>query len=149
MEDGRLALSRKSFRALKAARLAEIQAIAIYQAELVFTHSSERRRLLLEIYEEECAHDRDLEEFVVIGPFSTFLNRIAGWVFGSFLGILPWRVLCRIQAWAEAEAARIYERAFHTVLEECAKSGRSCDERLEMALTQALSQERRHSKRFQ
>lgn len=92
-------------------RIAETQAIAIYEAELFFIRREDRRSLLREILCEEREHDEAMESQVPLGAFTLAVNRLAGWILGSFLACLPWRWMCRVQDWAEGQAAEIYEKA--------------------------------------
>lgn len=127
--------------ALKAAAVAEIQAIAIYQAECFWIRQPERARLLRETLEEEQAHGRFLEEWVEIGAFEVALNRVSGWILGSVLALLPWRLLCRVQSWAEGQAKEIYVRAL-------ARANLGRDPRLKQGLEEAIASEAGHAAKF-
>lgn len=127
---------------IRTARTAEIQAIAIYEAELLFIRRADRRALLQKILSEERAHDAAMGDQVHLGALTLAMNRMAGWLLGSFLGCLPWRWMCRIQDWAEGQAAEIYERAAAQVKDLGAPDA------LIHALTLAGRQERDHASEF-
>jgi rubrerythrin len=127
------------------ARASEIQAIAIYEAEVFWIRRPERREPLLDILREERAHDLGLRPWSESGRFSDGLNRLAGWILGTILAGLPWPTLCRVQAWAEEEAARIYARALAELrlIREF-----PVDSALLECLAHARDQEREHASRF-
>jgi demethoxyubiquinone hydroxylase (CLK1/Coq7/Cat5 family) len=129
------------------ARTSEIQAIAIYEAEVFWIRRPLRRAILLEILHEERTHEDDLRPWGPLGQVSLSLNRSAGWVIGSVLSILPWKWMCRVQAWAERAAAQIYSDALSEVLS--ATDDRSRIRALEDRLAHARDQELVHASRFQ
>ena len=127
---------------IRTARTAEIQAISIYEAELFFIRNEKRRALLKEILAEEREHDDAMKGEVGLGALSLLLNRLAGWMFGSFLACLPWGWMCRIQHWAEGQAAEVYERA----ATQAKTLGASAE--LIHSFESAARQERLHAARF-
>lgn len=139
----------KIFKILKRVRIAEIQAIAIYQAELFFIRRADRREILSRIYREEIEHDGSIQPFVSVGAIESGLNRVVGWILGSFLAALPWKILCRIQSWAEAEAAQIYKAARDEIRERSSKTPSKINAEIEFALGKAFVQEAEHSSYFQ
>ena len=129
-------------------RVAEIQAIAIYEAEIYLARTPERKKLLHGIYDEEIEHDEILSRYANPSSFEVGLNRVVGWLVGGVLSLLPWTWLCRIQSWAENEAAKIYESGLGDVRAEWKRIGVSGDFLLESALYEASVQEKRHSEQF-
>jgi rubrerythrin len=127
-------------RSVRAARVAEIQAIAIYEAEVFWIRETSRRTLLLSVLEEERVHDSELRPWVEVRALSVLTNRIFGWLFGTLLAVLPWTLMCRVQAWAEEEAAKIYERA--------SKKTGANEPELKARLLSAHAQELKHAARF-
>jgi demethoxyubiquinone hydroxylase (CLK1/Coq7/Cat5 family) len=134
-------------KAVARARASEIQAIAIYEAEVFWIRRPERRSVLSEILSEERVHDDDLRPWNPLGVKFVFASRCAGWLLGSALSLLPWRGLCRVQAWAERAASEIYADALSEV--RAARGGGEVDHRLEERLAHARDQELEHSARFQ
>ena len=98
-------------KAVKRARLSEIQAIAIYESEVFWIRKPDRRALLAKILEEERSHNDELRPYGEISSIETRLSQTAGWILGTVLSSLPWSVLCKVQSWAEGEAAAIYDKA--------------------------------------
>lgn len=121
-------------------RSAEIQAIAIYEAEIFWIREESRRLVLQAILVEERAHDESLADFASPSVVTRRASQLAGWMLGTTLAALPWLWMCRIQAWAEDEAARIYETA--------ARSAESHSPELVTTLLHAASQERAHAETF-
>ncbi len=129
---------------VKSVRLSEIQAISIYEAEVFWVRSAGRRKMLREILGEERAHDSELAEFGEPARLSILLSKIFGWVFGSLLAFLPWKVMCTVQAWAEDEASKIYAGAAEVILRE--NGGNESE--LIRRLHHARDQESEHGRRF-
>jgi rubrerythrin len=98
-------------REVRKVRLSEIQAIAIYEAEVFWIRASERKEVLERILAEEKHHDAGMAAYSDVSPLLAFLSKIAGWLLGSVLAGLPWSWMCRVQAAAEREAAKIYRGA--------------------------------------
>jgi rubrerythrin len=129
---------------VRQARISEIQAVAIYEAEVFFIRSVSRREVLREILQEERCHEGALSAFVSVSSFEIVLNRIAGWCIGGVLAALPFQLLCKVQSWAETEAANIYESA----AESMATSINVEEVKLRRELLHARDQELRHAQIF-
>lgn len=125
---------------LRVANSAEEQAIAIYEAEMFWRPE----KIFAEILAEERDHLRSIS-FEANGLFS-ISNRLAGWVLGSALSILPRSICYRVHIWAELEAAKVYENA-HKALKALDLSAEQ--QKLLPALLAAQCQEEEHSLRFQ
>ena len=112
-------------RVLMAAWLSEVQAIAIYRAELVVLRRSAAegdRRKTLELCEEilleEVDHALGLERELDLGTIDQFkagVSRLGGFAIGFALSSLPSRISWKAHAWAERQAAKIYDQA-HAVI---------------------------------
>ncbi|MBL7715593.1 MAG: demethoxyubiquinone hydroxylase family protein [Bdellovibrionales bacterium] len=111
-------LSEKLKAALHQAAVAEVQAIAIYQAEVFWIRKKERAQILQQILVEERSHGSFLAHWSRPSPSVIVFNRVSGWALGTFLALLPWSWLCRIQAWAETQAQEIYLRAMEVAKSE-------------------------------
>ena len=96
---------------LKAAAVAEIQAIAIYDAECFWIRERDRLAVLRRIRAEEVEHGGFISGWVQVPGWEKIMNRAMGRVLGTALACLPWRTLCRVQAWAEEQASAIYLQA--------------------------------------
>lgn len=122
---------------------AEQQAIAIYEAQ-VFWRPRDSGAVFREVLAEERAHRLSIEPFMgtqavvlMISPF----NILMGWIFGSFLSLLPRKICYRLHVWAEEEAAKTYEQT-------AKKIPLSAPSRLREALDHAAHQEHEHASRF-
>lgn len=131
-------------RELRDARVAEIQAISIYEAEVFWVRSPNRRALLVAVLAEERSHERGLREYSAVSRMGALVARIPGWVIGSLLAALPWKVMCRVQAWAETEAAAIYTKA----MVEYGRTRLPLDPRVMAELERARDQELEHASLF-
>lgn len=113
-----LAAERK---ALRAAYLAEQQAIAIYEAEIAVLSRSGwtvGRQLSLQlcrdILTEERQHALALERSLPASVWLVLQREVSRWggrALGLLLSLLPSRVSWHLHVWAERQAADIYERA--------------------------------------
>ena len=90
-------------------------------------------------------HDSGLRPWHESGWFSAGVNRLLGWILGTLLACLPWRVLCSVQSWAEGEAARIYAE---TLADLNALRGVVIESSLLERLAHARDQELEHASRF-
>jgi rubrerythrin len=122
---------------------AEQQAIAIYEAQ-VFWRPGQSGQVFREILEEERHHDFSIRPYVNM-PILVFLitpfNKIGGWLFGTFLSILPRKLCYMVHVMAEKDAARTYEKAVRYTSEGEKPA-------LFEALTQAALQEHQHAETF-
>ena len=126
---------------------AEQQAIAIYEAE-VFWRPGHTNAVFRDILAEERVHRLHMEPYLgmavglnaVVLLFTPF-NKVIGWVFGSFLSLLPRKLCCRIHIWAENEAAKTYEKTVRNLPTHAPQTLRD-------ALSKAAHQEHEHSRRF-
>ncbi len=132
-------------KALRSSALAEVQAIAIYEAECFWIRDPARRALLGGILAEEMEHGRFAADWVQLGEAEQLVNRCLGWALGSTLSLLPWRQLCRVQSWAEGEASAIYSRALAVVEKD---PGAKNLARLATGLREAMGSEAEHALRF-
>ncbi|MBC7385864.1 MAG: demethoxyubiquinone hydroxylase family protein [Cryobacterium sp.] len=137
-------MNRSATAIISAAHLSEVQAIAIYEAEVFFIRKPERRALLKSILQEEKDHDAGLSEWAQHSAVSLKMNRALGLTLGTALSLLPWKILCHVQAWAEDQAADIYANA----LRELSAQTEAVDPSITEALTHAEMQEREHAQRF-
>jgi rubrerythrin len=105
---------------VRAARRAETQAIAIYQAEIWALQraggSSARDRTLQlceQILSEEKLHEQEVDSDDVGFGFevASALLRSSGWLLGFAFSLLPSRLNWKAHVWAEREAAKGYRRA--------------------------------------
>jgi len=98
-----------------------------------------------EVLAEERAHRLNIEPFLgtqaVVFLMSPF-NILMGWIFGSFLSLLPRKLCYRVHVWAEEEAAKTYENT-------AKKIPGDAPSRLREALAQAAQQEYEHARRFE
>lgn len=121
----------------------EQQAIAIYEAQ-VFWRPRASGSVFREVLAEERAHRLSIEPFMgtqaVVLMMSPF-NVLIGWIFGSFLSLLPRKICYEIHVWAEEEAAKTYEQT-------AKKIPPSAPLPLREALAHAAHQEREHASRF-
>jgi rubrerythrin len=122
---------------------AEQQAIAIYEAQ-VFWRPRASGAVFREVLAEEHVHRLSIEPFMgtqaVVLMMSPF-NVLIGWIFGSFLSLLPRKICYEIHVWAEEEAAKTYEQT-------AKKIPLSAPLQLREALAHAAHQEREHASRF-
>lgn len=136
--------NRRIRKALKGAAVAEIQAVAIYDAECFWIRDPARLAILERIRAEEIEHSGFLSEWVEVSGWEKVTNQIVGRVLGSALACLPWKTLCRVQAWAEAQASAIY---FQT-LREIQAAEPLAEARLIEGLREAANSEARHAVEF-
>jgi len=91
--------------------LAEEQAIAIYQAEVVFLRGP-NGALYRETLKEEIDHLVGLEAYLgpagIVSKAYRLLNRLSGFALGALLALLPESWRSKVHSWAEASAAAIY-----------------------------------------
>ena len=140
-----------SQKALKNAWLAEVQAIAIYEAEcrvlqasLWTAHRKTTLRLCEEILTEEKSHSASLRPFVESGTtleLEATVSRWGGTCLGALLSILPAKLSWRVHDWAEIQASEIYHLAESKISPEAPSA-------LRMVLREAVAQERTHAERF-
>ncbi len=102
-------------KALRSAALAEVQAIAIYDAECFWIRDPRRRAILERIRAEEVAHSGFISGWVRLQAWERVTNQAVGRVLGTLLACLPWKILCRVQGWAEAQASAIYLQTLREV----------------------------------
>lgn len=133
--------------AVKEARISEVQAIAIYKAELFWIKKQDRRLLLDKIYQEECSHDVSLSKWVNVSAFVLVMNQYVGYLLGTFFALLPWSMLCKVQSWAESQAAQIYGDAAEKIIKYSINQPDTYREIID-ALKHAQEQELAHSKLF-
>jgi len=123
--------------------IAEVQAIAIYEAEVFWCRSDVLKVELNRILNEERSHAGQMREWLSDRPWARRWNRMAGWVLGSILIAIPEPYFSRVQAWAETQASEIYETAAsHAV------TVRSIHPHLLAVLKHASEQEREHAQFF-
>ncbi len=123
--------------------IAEIQAIAIYEAEVFWCRSEGLKSELIRILNEERSHAGVMNEWVTDRPWARKWNRLAGWVLGSFLSTIPDPYFSRIQSWAENQASEIYEGASLNAAQD-----QLSNPRLFAVLKHASEQEREHAQFF-
>lgn len=131
-------------RHLFGALYAEQQAIAIYEAQ-VFWRPRSSDPIFREILAEERLHNLSIEPFVKLNALSRVIrsfNILVGWLFGTFLSLLPRKICYRIHVWAEKDAAKTYENAAR-------QTSKVETPALYDALTHAAKQEYEHAERFQ
>ena len=114
-------MSTREKRALREAWLTELQAVAIYRAEIAFLKKSQwtqKRRKSLQlcqkILEEELEHQSWIEALNPEDrqtPWLTPLHRSAGYLLGSFLATLPYWLSWRLHILAEVQAEGAYLNA--------------------------------------
>lgn len=141
-------MSAREVRALRNAWLTEVQAIAIYQAEVALlkvTPWTQRRRVTLELCQiilgEECEHQSWIEALdpdLARHPMLTHIYRLTGYLVGVALGFFPYWISWRLHSLAEIQAEAAYLHAEKTVR----------DAKTQSLLRLAAEQERRHSVRF-
>jgi len=122
---------------------AEQQAIAIYEAQ-VFWRPRDSGAVFREVLAEERAHRLSIEPFMGIQAVVFFMspfNILMGWVFGTFLSLLPRKLCYRVHVWAEEEAAKTYEQT-------AKKIPIDAPSQLREALVHAAHQEHEHASRF-
>ena len=141
-----VALSKLTKSALQSARQSEVQAIAIYQAEIFWTKNKIKRELLNQIYFEEISHDDSIKKWVELSRLSLIINQFAGFILGSVLSLLPWKLLCKVQSWAETQAGHIYAQAAYQVKNDPIQT--SEHPKIIEALEHAQEQEYAHAKTF-
>ncbi|RYZ72717.1 MAG: hypothetical protein EOP09_02820 [Proteobacteria bacterium] len=100
---------------LRSAATAEIQAIAIYEAECFWMRRSPHFEFLTSIYLEEIEHGQFISQFINVSAVEIWIQQFIGWILGTLLTLLPWKLLCRVQSWAESQAADIYSKALISV----------------------------------
>jgi hypothetical protein len=146
-------MNTRQIKALQAAYLSELQAIAIYEAELEvlksLSPSADRKRtqeLCESILLEEIEHSNHFVPF--LGPdfkssIQAQLSVRVGKLLGKALALTPSRTSWRIHAWAERQAAEIYENAYSMTglaqLQEARDQERSHAERFEALLKDSRS----------
>lgn len=136
-------------RILQRALSTEEQAIAIYEAE-VFWRGVGPRGIFREVLEEERNHHSELVPFLGQGHRqASFWNRLAGWLVGSVLSLLPRKICYKLHVLAEEAAAGVYEEASRDLkaIEKGLSSAPNW-EALYLALGSAAAQEKGHAERF-
>ena len=128
-------------RILREVLRAETQAIAIYSAEVFWIRNPGRRDALQKIRAEEIEHQSEFETYAQVPRLIRACDRFSGLILGSLFALMPWRVLCFVQGWAENEAAKIYARAEKLLVE----AGYELPAGLLGKLRAAANQEKEHS----
>lgn len=135
----------ETHKALKAAAVAEIQAIAIYESECFWIRDPSRFDLLDSIRLEEIHHQDFISEWTKIGAFERSFHRLSGWLIGTLLSLLPWKTFCRVQSWAENQAKEVYVTALRAVEADPSIAKQSI---LLGGLREAVHSESQHAERF-
>lgn len=132
-------------RALQQAWMTELQAIAIYEAEIAVlshTHWTKHRTKTLALWREILLEEREHLK-AVVGPFHSgkllqLVAQLSGWCVGSVLAAFPARFSWWLHSTAEKQAAQTYEDLIPLI----------SDPLLRGEIEQAAQQERDHSRRF-
>lgn len=122
---------------------AEIQAIAIYEAEVFWCRHPEKRTELIRILNEERHHRDQMQAWVQDRRIVRKINQIAGWILGSSLVWIPEPYFSKIQSWAEWQASEIYKKA----ASDLERSGVG-DASVREQLIEAANQEAEHARFF-
>lgn len=138
--------------ALQKARMTELQAIAIYEAEVFWIKEPKRHKILNSILLEEINHHDSLYEYVKPHTrfeqkkeqiLTSFLKN-SGWLIGSALAALPWKLLCKVQSLAELQASKAYSDAISEIHQSLEPNETFPDDVLKI-LKEAEEQEKNHS----
>ena len=141
-------ISRTDVPILQKAWLTEVQAIAIYRAEIGIlkkTAWTSKREKTLELCEEILKDEEEHQDWIrailstsFIEPFMSSFHRFAGFAVGVFLGLCPSRFSWLLHQWAELEAESTYLLAMQSIQ----------DPQIKVRLLNAARQEQVHSLRF-